>query len=63
MTTYSPSASTSEGKAPISSRMTSPPGVSTVKVGISKRLAGGLVDQLERERRAAVTNCDIDPLA
>ena len=41
MTTYSPSASTSEGNAPISSRMMSPPGVSTVKVVLASASAPG----------------------
>ena len=46
MTTYSPSASTSEGKAPTSSRMTSPPGVSTVKVVLASASPPGLLTSL-----------------
>src|SRR5271155_2708051 len=46
MTTYAPSASTSEGKAPTSSRMTSPPGVSTVKVVLASASAPALLTSL-----------------
>ena len=63
MTTYSPSASTSEGKAPISSRMMSPPGVSTVKVELASASAAGRVDELDRQRREAVAKRHVDDLA
>src|SRR5271155_27064 len=46
MTTYSPSARTSEGKAPTSSRITSPPGVSTVKVVLARASPAGLLTSL-----------------
>ena len=46
MTTYSPSARTSDGKAPTSSRMTSPPGVSTVKVVLASASPAGLLTSL-----------------
>src|ERR1700729_3714521 len=46
MTTYSPSARTSDGKAPTSSRITSPPGVSTVKVVLARATAPALLTSL-----------------
>src|ERR1700722_6615174 len=46
MTTYSPAARTSDGKAPISSRITSPPGVSTVKVVLARASAPALLTSL-----------------
>src|SRR5271154_4598802 len=46
MTTYAPSARTSEGKAPTSSRMTSPPGVSTVKAVLARAAPAGLLTSL-----------------
>src|ERR1700744_5793958 len=46
MTTYSPSANTNEGNAPTSSRMTSPPGVSTVKMVLARASAPGLLTSL-----------------
>src|SRR5258707_5853015 len=46
MTTYSPSARTSEGKAPTNSRMTSPPGVRTVKVVLARASPAGLLTSL-----------------
>src|SRR5208283_1844576 len=46
MTTYAPSARTSDGKAPTSSRITSPPGVSTVKVVLARASAPALLTSL-----------------
>src|ERR1700722_4854131 len=46
MTTYSPSARTSEGKAPINSRMRSPPGVRTVKLVLASASAPGELTSL-----------------
>src|SRR5437660_5099487 len=62
MTAYSPSARTSAGKAPTSSRMTSPPGVRTVKVVLASASAPGLLTSLRvivEQRWRSVTSTNL----